>query len=219
MFILLFMEFIAFPERKDALLLNPENKINDVVSESSGSYGLFFGGKCHQTYTNETYHVDEKMDWCSNIAKSKNERPWISYSIKNKAMKLTGYSIRNGCCWYECCCEDNEKVYDYLCCCRLYSFSLQGSNDNRTWKTIHKVEKDIKFYSCQFKSYDFPETESFKYIRLIQDEEYPECPACIQINQIELYGKTISSNYFDTQDDADGDESVSIIGKVKKSDV
>ena len=51
------------------------------------------------------------------------------------------------------------------------------------------------------------------------DEEYPGCPKCIQLNQIELYGKLMKSEYpyltsYDNEEE--NEESISIIGKVRK---
>ena len=216
MLFLFYVKFMAFPEKNNALLTNAA-KYNSLVVDASGSIGLQYGGKCHQTYPNETTIENERLDWCSNIAsKDSSDRPWISYSIKNKGMRLTGYAVRNGCCWYPCCCVDDGHIIDEFCCCRLYSFSLQGSNDNKTWTVIHSVEKDRMFDDCQFKTYEFPQTESFKFIRLIQDEEFPGCPKCMQINQIELYGTTTDSYFFsDASEEEENDESVSIIGKIK----
>ena len=214
MFHMTLMAFVAFPNKNDAIL-QPAIKSGLKISvEASGSLGVHYDGKCHKTYPNQTLIVDEKLDWCSNIADNKkDEKPWIMYSIKGKGMKVTGFSVRNGCCWYPCCCIDDDHMVDYACCCRLDSFSLQGSNDNKTWKTIHHEEKDKIYYDCQFKTYNFPETESFTYIRFVLDKEYPDCPRCMQINQIELYGRTTDSMFMDN--DEESDESVSIIGKVK----
>ena len=210
----IFIEFIAFPRKNDALLLNGIES-NSLTIESSGSMGLHYNGKCHQTFPNETIHENEKMDWCSNIVpKESNEKPWISYSFKNNGMRLTGYSVRNGCCWHLCCCLDDNKLVDGYCCCRLYSYSLQGSNDNSTWIVIHKIERDSRFYDCQYKTYEFPQTESFRYIRFVMDEEYPGCPKCMQVNQLELYGSKTDS-YFSSFENDENDESISIIGKVK----
>ena len=216
MLLLLFMEFVAFPSRNDGLLSVNKDKVDTFVS---GSMGLFINDKCVTTVPNSTLIEDKKIDWCSNIAKKGDVDPYIAFSIKGKAMKLKGYSVRNGCCWYYCCCTDeNGVITDTNCCCELYSFSLQGSNDNITWKTIHKVEKETNFYHCLFKTYEFPETESFRFVRFVQDEEYPNCPKCIQINQIELYGTTVTSDFALTQDEIDNDESVSIIGKVRNNE-
>ena len=212
MFLLFSLGFVAFPENKAALLKNHK----DIIKvDASGSLGLYYGGKCHQTFPNETFHFDEKMDWCSNIASSSDNMPWISYSLEGKSMRLKGYSVRNGCCWYDCCCTEDNTVYDYMCCCRLYSYSIHGSNDNITWKLIHKVEKEAKFYECQYKTYDFDMTESFKYIKFVLDQERPGCPKCMQINQIELYGDVVDSRFSSYEND-DNDESVSIIGKVRR---
>ena len=213
---LLFMQFIAFPERKDALLANNPS---DVYTEASGSLGLYYKGKCHQTYPNETFHEDKQMDWCSNVVKTgTDEKPWIQYHIKNKKIKLTSFAIRNGCCYYPCCCTDDNTIYDYECCCILHSFSLLGSNDNKTWVTLHKEEKIRDFWSCQYKTFDLEsESQYFNFIRLVQDEPYPGCIFCMQINQVELYGKLSYSEYnFDNNDLDENDESVSIIGKIRR---
>ena len=215
MILLLFMEFIAFPERKDALLKPHASSVN---VESSGSLGLFYNGKCHKTFPNETFHENEEFDWCSNIAdKKKDEKPWISYNLMNQRMKITGYSVRNGCCRHLCCCEDDGDVYDYGCCCVLYSFSLQGSNDNKTWKTLHSVEKPKDFWGCMHLTFQLDKpSEYFTFIRLVQNEEYPGCPYCMQVNQVELYGESTASGYTFIDAGDDNDETVSIIGKVKR---
>ena len=217
-FLLFLVNFVAMPERSDALLRNTAHMKPKV--ESSGSLGLFLGdSKCHQTYPNQTLVGDKKIDWCSNIPAEKGSYPWILFSFPNRAMKLRGYSVRNGCCYYyECCCDPSTgQRVDYYCCCRLYSFSLQGSNDNKTWETIHRVEKESTFYYCKLNTYEFQETKSYNYIRFILDEEWPGCPKCMQINQIELYGQTVDS-YYSSYEQIDGDEeSISIIGKVKRS--
>ena len=216
MFLLLVVKYVEFPPRQDALL-NPslENE-NNLRIEASGSIGLHYDGKCQQTYPNTTIKVNEKMDWCSNIAEN-NAFPYISYSFANKAMKLRGYSVRNGCCWYACCClDDHTDIYG--CCCRLYSFSLLGSNDKQNWKTIHKIHREEKFWRCLYKTYEFEMTEPFKYIKFQMDEPFPNCQRCLQINEIQLYGELINS--FGSDEDlltSGDDESISIIGKIKRN--
>ena len=217
---LIFMQFIAFPNKQNALLAKAiANDPNSIRIDVSGSMGLYYSGKCHQTNPNQTIISDKKMEWCSNIGKSKDDKPWISYSIKNKKMKLTSYAIRNGCCWYGCCCID-DKTDLGVCCCELFSFSLHGSNDNITWKLIHKVEREKDLYYCTFKTYDVdPGTEPFRYLRIVQDEQKPNCPFCMQINQVEFYGKTIDEYGVDSDfNSGDEDESVSIIGKIRNTE-
>ena len=130
-------------------------------------------------------------------------------------MQLTGFSIRNGCCDYFCCCDDSGKIYDVECCCMLYSFTLEGSQDNRTWTAIHKEERVKDFYACESKTYEFSKTVEYKYVRIIQDEPYPGCMTCMQINQVELYGTAVDRMLIDDMED--NDESVSIIGKVNRN--
>ena len=217
--LLAIVEFIAFPERKDSLFQKVSNKESSIDVESSGSVGLYYYGQCHKTFPNETLRSDVKTDWCSNVAKSAKDKPWVLYSFKDKAMKLTGYSVRNGCCYWACCCIDDFTTIDAKaeCCCYLNSFSLQGSNDNKTWKVIHKVENEKKFEFCEFRTYKFEKTESFRYVRFIQEKEHPGCPFCMQINQLELYGEKID-NLFNGETE-ENDESVSIIGKFNRESI
>ena len=216
MFFIVFMEFVAFPEKANAIFKTSASRGDKIDISSSGSLGLYFDGKCHQTYPNETIRQDEGMDWCSNIVDAKSgDKPWVSYSVKGRGMRLSAYSVRNGCCWHPCCCTDDNRIIDGACCCRLYSYSLHGSNDNKTWTLIHKVEKDDEFYDCQFKTFEFKQTQSYAYIRFMLDEEYPGCPRCMQLNQLELYGETTDS-FLSMNADDESDESVSIIGKVKQ---
>ena len=219
--LLSFVSFVAFPESSEALFSGTKK---DVVSiEVSGSLGLYHDGKCHKTYGNETIVSNEYSDWCSNIAydkKDPNQNPWIQYSLDRKQMKITKYSVRNGCCHYPCCCtEENGRVVDYGCCCFLYSYSLRASNDNKTWTVLHKVEKDRTFDYCGTKTFELAEMSSpYRYFRFVLDEEWPNCPKCMQINQIEFYGETVSSQYASYSDSSDDDESISIIGRIKKDE-
>ena len=215
--IFLTVAFIALPDKEDALLSKPQSTSLEI--EASGSLGVYRGdGHCYPTHPNNTLLSDRKTDWCSSLAKGQDDMPWIQYHYPNKAMKLKSYAVRNGCCDYYCCCDpETGKDFDFACCCRLYSFSLLGSNDNNTWKTIHKIEKQSIIYYCEVKQFDFQMTEPFRYIRFRMDQEKPGCPKCMQINQIELYGELVDSQFSDFEyQDAENDESVSIIGKVKQ---
>ena len=211
------MEFKSFPKRNDALL----STSNNVEVEASGSIGLFHDGKCHQTTPNSTIFEDKKIDWCSNIIEGASGKPWISFSLKNQAMKLTSYSVRSGCCWYSCCCvNENDGSYkDIPCCCELYSFSLQGSNDNKTWTILHQVAKDSSIEYCEDRTFELKTTNTYKYVRFVQDEKSPYCPYCMQLNQIELYGTTTGFVGSYDSDSDEGDESVSIIGKLNRNKI
>ena len=211
-FISFLLLFISFPDRSDAIIAKNEK---NVAVSASGSIGLFYEGKCHLTHPNSTFNEDKKSDWCSNIVTSSTEHPWISYTIKGKNMRIKGYSVRSGCCYFSCCCIDDNTDVDY-CCCELYSFSLQGSNDNITWNIIHKVEKDKEFWNCKTNTYEFPISQPFKYIRFHMDDKRSYCPNCLSLNQLELYGETIDS-YDNSFENDENDESVSIIGKIKKN--
>ena len=219
MILLIFLEFLAFPNRNDAILKKAKDTGLNINVKSSGSLGVYHKGKCIPTYPNNTLNDMEKLEWCSNIGYA-SEKPWISFSVQNMLFKITGYSVRNGCCWYACCCDaQSGQVVDYRCCCRLYSFSLQGSNNNRDWETLHSIVHDKNIWGCKTLTFDLPNVaNSYRYIRLVQDEEYPNCPLCMQINQIEFYGSLVTSNSFveDNNDFEEGDEIVSIIGKVRQ---
>ena len=218
MFYFILLQFISFPSREDSIIHKENNNNqNNIIVQSSGSLGVYYDKKCHQTSPNQTLVEDRKHDWCSNIGTANGPNPYITYSVKGKSMRIKGYSIRNGCCWYYCCCLDDNTVYDDIyCCCDLYSFSLLGSNDNSTWKTIHHVEKDNKFYRCLYKTYEFELTQPFKYVKLQLDEEYPKCLKCMQINEIDLYGETVPDAFSYEYNENEEEDTISIIGKVRK---
>ena len=112
--------------------------------------------------------------------------------------------------------DDNKYVKG--CCCDIYSFSLLGSNDNITWTTIHTARKEEDLYSCKHITFDFAKTIDYKFLRFMQDEPYPGCEMCMAINQVEFYGTTVDHrNGFD-YDDSIEDETVSIIGKIKRNE-
>ena len=213
---LFFVKYVAFPNRRDALLRTSENLTSsDVMVSSSGSMGFYYNDKCHQSFSNMTLNSNKNIDWCSNVAANENDKPWIQLSFKHHK-KISGYSLRNGCCVHYYCCDiETNKVVDYNCCCRLYSFSLLGSNDNNKWEVIHSVKSNKEFYYCKTETFDFGKlTGPFKYIRLVQDQPLPSCQHCMVINQIELYGE---SAQIEDNDNTDSDETVSIIGKVRNS--
>ena len=214
-----FVAFSAFPESSDSIFAHENQR--EINIATSGSLGLYYGGKCHKTYGNETLVSSEEHEWCSNIAKDKNDpaaNPFIQYSLKGKQMIINKYTVRNGCCKYDCCCTEGDGIIDQFCCCTLYSFSLRASNDNLTWKTLHKVEKDKTIRFCEIKTYELNEEYGpFTYLRLVLDEEWPNCLKCMQVNQIEFYGRTVNSAY-GYSENADDEESISIIGRVKKNE-
>ena len=208
----LIFAIIPFPERKDNILAK---YLSDASVYVSGTMGQYYDGKCHQTVPEHIIDsVQRKTDWCSNMNSSKTDFPWYSVSLKGRSMRISGYSVRAGCCYYGCCClDDKNRVYG--CCCDLYSWLLQGSNDNMTWVTIHKVEKDTDFYDCKNRTYDVNSADYYQYIRIIQDEAWPGCDLCICINKLELYGTTADKQFVDNEDT---DDSISIIGKVRHSE-
>ena len=217
MFCLVLLKLVAFPERKDAIF-ETLYKNNEVISFSSGSIGFYKKGKCHLTSPNMTIgNDDDSFDWCSNIAKPENgeKMPWIAYRVKNKRIRASGYAIRSGCCRYECCCLSDSYYVNSYCCCALSSYSLQASDDNVTWRTIHKVENEVNFYTCTNRVFEFDKVEEFTFVRFTLDKPYKRCPNCFALNRFEVFGETIKS--YQSENEDENDESVSIIGKINKN--
>lgn len=207
MLLFLLVKIQPFPDRTDKLLIN--NK-KDVKVYASGSIGQYIDGKCVQTHPEHMVdEIERDTDWCSNINKSKTDYPWLAVSLNDKKMRIKGYSIRNGCCKYGCCCLDDSTFV--TCCCNIYSWSVQGSNDNITWKEIHSVKAEKTFYGCENRTYDIKDSDEYRYVKIVQTEPWPGCDFCMCLNKFELYGTT--SNDRMSIDDGD-DETVSIIGRV-----
>ena len=146
-----------------------------------------------------------------------NIKVFATYSLKGKRMKLNGYSLRNGCCRHvECCCIDDDTFIDEYCCCSIFSYSLQVSDDNITWRTIHSVEEDHEIKRCTNRVHKFDKDEDFTFVRLVLDKPRPYCENCFALNRFEIYGSAIHDNgIYDINND--DDESVSIIGKIDQN--
>lgn len=129
-------------------------------------------------------------------------------------MQLSGYYLKSGCCGAgECCCEDVSAAY--CCDCCLYSWSLQISDNNETWKTIHKVEKDVEMRRCKEKTFKFSNTFSAKYVRLLHDESCQGDPPYLVVNKFELIG-TKGFGITDDQSVEGDEDDISIIGHILK---
>ncbi|EAX95536.1 hypothetical protein TVAG_126660 [Trichomonas vaginalis G3] len=164
------------------------------------------------------YPWNKDYDWCSNCGKTYDDHPYITFSIKNKKMKIDGYYVRAGCCYGGCCCEDDS--YCVYCC--LYSWSLQISDDNKTWKDIHHIEKDSEMKYCREKSYKLDKTYTARYFRVFQTSACPGEPPCLAINKFDLIGDVVANDDInDVQEDFvsfhDDDEDISIIGHIGKN--
>lgn len=192
---------------------------NIIVLDVSGSSKQRINGTKQLTKPEYAiYPWDKRYDWCSNCLRNYEEHPWITFSMKNRKFKFNGYFVRCGCCYDLCCCEDED--YGCFDCC-LYSWSLQISDDNKTWTEVHRVEKDFEMKHCNEKTYKLDKEYTAKYVRLIQNERCPGYPPCIAINKIDLFGDVLnddgsSEDFVSYHDD---DEDVSIIGHISKNSV
>lgn len=119
----------------------------------SGSSSQWINGSLQKTKPEYAFdQLDKSYDWCSNCERSKDEHPYLILSVKNQVMHVSGYYLRAGCCKdNECCCQDVST--NYCCECCLYSWSIQISDNNQTWKTIHNVEKDLDMCRCKEMTY------------------------------------------------------------------
>ena len=144
MIISLFIRDFPFNEKFNGVFKNTYSK-NDVSVAASGSSKCFFPslGKDILTKPESVIDPEDELEWCSNVNSSKTDHPWLTTVFKDKKFIMSGYSIKSGCCDY---------AYD-VCCCSIYSWSLLGSNDNKTWTKIHKIEKEKTLSFCREKSY------------------------------------------------------------------
>lgn len=185
---------------------------------ASGSSSQIINGTLQKTKPEYAFdQINKNYDWCSNCGHSSTDFPWLILEIKDQIMKLNGYYLKAGCCSGSsagCCCYESAS---YCCYCCLFSWSLQVSNDNTAWKTVHKVEKDYDMAYCKEKTYKFSETHEARYVRLIQDESCPGDPPCIAINKIELIGTTNKGMPLEDFFSDNEEDDVSIIGHIAKN--
>ena len=204
MFSFLLIRDFPFNDKFDGIFKNTY-KDNSVSVTASGSHECYFSslGKDVLTKPESIIDPDDNLEWCSNINKSKNDRPWISTVFKDKKVAINGYSLKTGCC----------DFYGDGCCCILYSWSIFGSNDNKTWTKLHSVEKDKELGICKEKSFKVDKKGSYSMIKLVQDEPEPGCWYCIALSKLEFYGSINE----DMAEEISSEDEVSIIGRVKRS--
>ena len=190
-----------------------------IVLDVSGSSKQYINGTKQLTKPEYAiYPWDKSYDWCSNCGRSYDEHTYITFSLTNKRFKIKGYFVRSGCCYEDgCCCEE----YRYCVRCCLFSWSLQISDDNKTWKEVHRVDRDYEMRRCKERTYDFDKEYTAKYVRLIQNEPCPGDPPCIAINKLDLLGDVIGPDSNQIEEDFvsfhDDDDDVSIIGHISKN--
>lgn len=217
MFSFLFSAFTASIESNGIFKKVYNDKI--IVLDASGSSKQNINGSAQ--YTKPEYAVDpvdKRYDWCSNCLKNYEEHPWITFSLKSRKFKINGYFVRCGCCYDGCCCVD--EGYGCVYCC-LYSWSLQISDDNKTWTDVHRVEKDYEMRFCKEKTYKLDKEYVAKYVRLIQNQPCPGDPPCISLNKIEFFGDVVPDGNIPEDEimassDDDSDD-VSIIGHITRN--
>ena len=201
MLFLLFIQNFPFNKQFNGVFKNTYNPA-DVSAVASSSIECYFSSLGKDILTNPVSVIDpeDNLEWCSKVNESKNDYPWIEVIFHNKKLSMTGYSVKSGCC------------YANDCCCMIYSWSLLGSNDNKTWTKLHSVAKNKELRRCRNESFSFNEKGSFSMFKFIQDEPEPECWYCLNLNRLEFYG---TLNEGAGEEIANEDE-VSIIGRVKK---
>ena len=202
MLLSLLIRDFPFNDKFDGIFKNTYNKKSISVA-ASGSRECYFSSFDKDILTKPESAIDpeDKLEWCSNYNKSKNDCPWISTVFKDNKLTLSGYSIKAGCC---------ESDW---CCCSIYSWSILGSNDNKTWTKLHSVQKEKELKECKEKSFRVDKKGTFSMFKLVQDEPEPECWYCMDISKIEFYG-TLSDESVEI---ISNEDEVSIIGRVKRT--
>lgn len=215
------MFFVVSPfcfasEAKGLLSRNFHDKI--IIIESNGSAQQVINGTYKRTKPEHAiYPWDKNYDWCSRCIESKNDHPWILFSLDRRKMKIKSYFIRAGCCNDTECCCDSALGYCSECC--LYSWSLQISDDKKTWTEVHRVEKDNQMKKCFNNTYKLNKEYTTKYLRIIQNQtNHSEVP-CIAINKFYLFGEIVgeSLNEEEFVSYHDDDDDVSIVGYISRN--
>ena len=206
MLISLLIRVFPFNDKFNGVFKNTYNK-NDVSVIASGSQRCYSFSieKTILTKPESVIDPDDKLEWCSNLNRSATDFPWLAAVFNNKKLSITGYSLKTGCC---------EFTYD-SCCCMPYSWSVLGSNNNKTWTKIHSIEKEANLKICQEKSYRVDKKGSFSMIKLIQDESEQGCLLCLSLSKLEFYGELEEKN--EEEEETTSEDEVSIIGRVKRT--
>ncbi|EAY21070.1 hypothetical protein TVAG_173280 [Trichomonas vaginalis G3] len=124
---------------------------NRIIIYASGSSSQYINDSLQMTKPEFTIdQVEKTYDWCSQCSSSYTDYPWITFSLKDARFHIDKYLLRAGCCYDGCCCHD----YGYCERCCLYSWEFQISSDNKTWTTVHKMDRDYSMEYCAEKTFE-----------------------------------------------------------------
>ena len=198
----IFVEIFDYNENFNGVLKHTYSK-ESVAAYASNSRPCYEPKLKRDILTQPENALDpnNEFEWCSRVNKSKMDKPWIMAHFMNNALKISGYSLKAGCC------------SDYGCCCLIYSWSLYGSNDNETWTLLHNVEANNYLQKCKEQSFQITNNNQFySMFKLVQEQPEPSCWFCMDIKRIEFYGTLSHASDNEIQDE----EEISIIGKITK---
>lgn len=211
--IFLFLESLRSDARSILKTMYPQGMVEYWVSGSSMQYINNTKQRTKPEYAFD--QVEKKYDWCTNIGKSNTDFPWIILSIKNHKMKLSGYTLRSGCCQSGCCCETEKYCIE----CYLFSWSFQISDDNETWVEIHKGDKEYEMTRCKEKTFMLNYPQTAKYVRIIQTGTCYGDPPCFALNKVELIGDLERHETPEEKLVEPDDEDISIIGYISRNKI
>ena len=203
-------------------------KSGKVSVFSSGSGKIWADEDWHQTkaenaidpnYGKNQPHYG--YDWCSSCNETLEDTPSIGIEFLNSYIRVEKYVIRNACVENGCYCQETY-------CCSLYSWELQGSVDNSTWNTLHRVNGE-RLYPCEEKVYSLDGKKGlYSFYKLVHVGSLPGCWSCFTFNKLEFYGEItddnlenrIAQDLYENEDYEydDGTNSTKTIGKKREED-
>lgn len=178
LFLILFRRHYKLNERYDGILKNEYDNNNIKIESNRESFSFNPKVKKEEIIKHENcLNPSSEHKWCSKHDINKPGKPWIRIIFKNNTrILLKGYSIKFGCC--------NKDA----CCCKIFSWLLEGSNDNFIWTKLHVIEKNDEFIKCGERTFEIFNFEFYKYFRIRDSDFYQKCATCISILKLEFYG-------------------------------
>ena len=212
MFLLFFSFFPFFSKSYKPGVISALYKLGKISVFSTGSTKICANEDWHMTTAEfaidpsygKNSHLDS-YDWCSTCNKSQDDQQFIGLHFQNTYIRIERYMIKNGCISNSCYCQETY-------CCSLYSWELQGSIDNSTWNTLHRVNGE-RLDPCEEKVYNLEGKKGlYSFFRLQHVGSMPGCWSCFTLNKLELYGDITDSDLVlkSPMDDLDDSEEINL---------
>jgi hypothetical protein len=176
------LQFHPHPESRFALRqfrFDPSRPFGGVISHFTKQCG----GNVHtqgvisitasRNERNQCHQVADH-DWTDYWFSNSSANSWIQFDFRDRRISPTHYTLRS----------------DGIGCCHLLQWSLDGSDDEKSWTNLDRQNTQDLNGDFRVKSYSLtPSSSAFRYLRLTQTGSTSSNSHHLGLSRVEFFGK------------------------------